>query len=265
MNNENPSFAHYFKSLTALLRRYASFLNRAVLTAVVCLFAVSKWVPELSSHFESLTPTLLLLSIGIVIEILLDLQQSSHDPSMQLHESETEAFKYLGDLVSKMNAKNIDMIQFSGQTAIPFLDALAGTRRRVNLRIFLYHPEEAKEFDTDNKENQEQRINVTLMKLEALKESNKKFNYTAMYYRTPPGICGVLLDGKIAFCGWYRCFMDKAVSGNKYAMRVRSHDVPALVARGNEYLNSTLRLHFDTLLKHAEAATRAVPEEQLLA
>jgi hypothetical protein len=66
----------------------------------------------------------------------------------------------------------------------------------------------------------------------------------------------VLIDDKIACCGWYRCFMDKAEVGDDFVMRVRSHNVPALVLSDNEDAVRILRRHIDCLISHAENVKR---------
>ncbi len=58
----------------------------------------------------------------------------------------------------------------------------------VSVRLLLMHPEDARKFDSDGRENQLARIDATLGKLRVLTEADNNFTAEAFFYRTPPGM-----------------------------------------------------------------------------
>jgi len=245
------STEQYIQSIVRFLRRHGRLANRLFVLIAISVVAIKKWFPDLFSWFShDIVPVLTIVLIGVLMDLILQIEQELHESPLKMHKSEVEAYKHLSQLVREHGVRQVDLIQFSGQTVIPFLQDLAESGYTVSVRMLLMHPEVARKFDTDGKENQLARIDATLGKLRVLTEGNSNFSSEAFFYKTPPGVCCVILDEKIVSAGWYRCFMD---GKSPAVMRVRSHTVPTITTVDHGPMIAALRHQFDSLLEHAES------------
>jgi len=246
------STEQYIQSIVRFLRRHGRLANRLFVLIAISVVAIKKWFPDLFSWFShDIVPVLTIVLIGVLMDLILQIEQELHESPLKMHKSEVEAYKHLSQLVREHGVRQVDLIQFSGgQTVIPFLQDLAESGHTVSVRMLLMHPEVARKFDTDGKENQLARIDATLGKLRVLTEGNSNFSSEAFFYKTPPGVCCVILDEKIVSAGWYRCFMD---GKSPAVMRVRSHTVPTITTVDHGPMIAALRHQFDSLLEHAES------------
>ena len=119
------------------------------------------------------------------MDLILQIEQDLDESPFQVHKNEVEAYKFLSKLLREHGARQVDLIQFSGQTVIPFLQNLSDTGHMVSVRLLLMHPEEARKFDSDRRLA---RIDATLGKLRVLTEADNNFTAEAFFYRTPPGM-----------------------------------------------------------------------------
>jgi transcriptional regulator with XRE-family HTH domain len=160
------------------------------------------------------------------------------------------AYHHMADLVRTRGAENVDLLQFSGDSVRPLLEAVAETSRAAKIRLLLYAPVLARQYDADQAIDHRGRIVTTIGEVRLLETENKLEHPVEIYhYRTPASVSTAIIDDEIICLSWYRAFREP----NSKAVRLRGHDSAALVVLDarESILQQFARTHFDRLLATA--------------
>src|SRR5260370_9389283 len=149
-----------------------------------------------------LTVVLALLSRVLKIEQLL-LYHVERSRRFWTFASREEAYTHICKLIEQRASriKQVKLLQFSGDTAIPILNQIAKRCPGASVRLFLAPEETASKFDEPDFTSN--RVQHTKGVLQVIKETCPQFNVTVCSYTTPPSIAGVLIDDWLASAGWY--------------------------------------------------------------
>lgn len=176
--------------------------------------------------------------------------------SLSTYSSKGDAYHDLSEQIQGLTVSRLDLLQFSGQTAVNLLDVVARHSRRVKVRMLLYHPDEAIQFDSDSENHHRDRILWTKNQVGVIEEDLKDegFKVDIRYYRTPPSISAAILDNKIISVSWYRLYPDPNYHD---VVRLRGHNSAAITGGSGEMavpLLSFAQEQFDALWTEAEPA-----------
>jgi transcriptional regulator with XRE-family HTH domain len=164
------------------------------------------------------------------------------------------AYHHIADLVRGRGAEKVDLLQFSGDTVRPLLEAVAERSRAAKIRLLLYAPVMARQYDSDHKIDHRGRITTTIGEVRLLETENNLEQPVELYhYRTPASVSSVIIDDEIICLSWYRAYREH----NSKAVRLRGHDSAALVilSARDTILQQFARTHFDRILSTATRRT----------
>ena len=164
------------------------------------------------------------------------------------------AYRHIADIVRARGAEKVDLLQFSGDSVRPLLEAVAESSRAAKIRLLLHAPDMARQYDADHKIDHRGRIVTTIGEIRLLETENNFEQPVEIYhYRTPASVSSAIIDDEIICLSWYRAYREP----NSKAVRLRGHDSAALVVLGarDTTLQQFARTHFDRIL--ATATRRA--------
>jgi transcriptional regulator with XRE-family HTH domain len=164
------------------------------------------------------------------------------------------AYHHIADLVRGRGAEKVDLLQFSGDTVRPLLEAVVERSRAAKIRLLLYAPVMARQYDSDHKIDHRGRITTTIGEVRLLETENNLEQPVELYhYRTPASVSSVIIDDEIICLSWYRAYREH----NSKAVRLRGHDSAALVilSARDTILQQFARTHFDRILATATRRT----------
>jgi hypothetical protein len=156
--------------------------------------------------------------------------------SLDAYPRKLDAYDDLPTMLPPGPVRQIDLLQFSGQTAVSLLGKLARKYPEAAIRLALLHPTEADKFASPHDRGSEgARIRATLVTVRAIRKDRRADFHSAAagdvevrYYTTLPSVSSVLVDDAVANVSWYRQFHDPGVA----APELRGHDCPAITAMG---------------------------------
>lgn len=200
----------YFTRFVAILA-FSLVATRSLLT----LFA--KELPEVVSHFLGLSfqeavviaMFMLLLERVVVVQQLLEshLQQSREVIS---YKSRVEAFTELCHIVRERAnlVTKVDLLQFSGSTSVAFLLVVASECPNATIRLLLFDPAKADQFDDPSFHRD--RIAHTMTVVKTIKEDRPNLKIDVWYYDSEPAISAAVIDNWAVSVGWYRVYPNSA-------------------------------------------------------
>ena len=164
-----------------------------------------------------------------------------------VHAEKEEAFRVVCDLLRDRGkgSKKVDLIQFSGQTAIPVLDEIAKSCPHAEIRLLLIDHDYSQQFDDPNFHLH--RIKTTEDHIDKLlKPKYPKLKVSKQKYKTEAGLSAIIVDNWLVSVGWYVVYPDKRVSTG---LSIRGHNQAAITAVDAEApaLMAMARSQFDTL------------------
>ncbi|HEU0015312.1 MAG TPA: DUF4062 domain-containing protein [Longimicrobium sp.] len=142
-----------------------------------------------------------------------------------------DAYAALRPRLEGCETQRIDLLQFSGATALDLLGAIARSQPGAHTRLLLAHPEQTLQFDTGGQVKHSRRIERTLEEIQLLREETPEGSFTIEvgFYATPSSVAAVIVDDRLVNVGWYRVFPH----GPERELRLRGHDAPAVTALGD--------------------------------
>jgi transcriptional regulator with XRE-family HTH domain len=136
-----------------------------------------------------------------------NLDASSSDPQFVTFKHRINAYDYLSDVVAQRGAKKIDLLQFSGHTALPVFKAISKGCPDAAVRLLLCHPDVASRFDSDHMPDHRARLITTIDAIHLMEAEKKIRNKTKIYYyQTVPSISSVIVDDDLFSLSWYYSF-----------------------------------------------------------
>ena len=189
--------------------------------------AIHERFPEAIAWLNPEVKTAVVLAVfALLADRILRVHMIVCEPPLKVYATREAAYGELADLVRKYPAKRVDLIQFSGQTALQLIRTIAVLERPVHVRLFLAHPEQAGKFDPDAPGAfHVDRINDTLLKASIVQQEHPTCTLNAYYYSSPAGPSVVVIDDWLSSVGWYHCFQDVT---RREIVRVRGHAAPAV-------------------------------------
>jgi len=238
-------------------RHFRKFIRGGV-TLTVAVAAIHRYFPEFYPHLlsltfkESLVGSMFLIIVERVLAVEeLGRREMSVQRSFWCHPTRKEAYAQVCQMLRARgtDVKRIDLLQFSGDTAVSILEEAAKTCPRAEIRLLLFKPESAEKFDEPAFHSN--RIKHTLGALKVLQESFPKMNVRVWSYKTEPGIAGIAVDNWLVSIGWYHVFPKKE---SPSGLSLRGHLAPAITAvhGAAEPLLGLVREQFEAVLKAAD-------------
>lgn len=161
-----------------------------------------------------------------------------------------EAYADLSKQLSSSKVGKVDLLQFSGDTARELLRAVAKHSPNAEIRMLLFDPDYADQFDSDSEDHHSQRIKWTVNAIKVLEEDFAKdgFMVDIRYYMATPSVSAVVVDHKVVSVSWYRTYLDGDV------MRLRGHSSATITGSGESAapLLSFAQTQFDALWNRVE-------------
>jgi hypothetical protein len=252
---DEDDIQHYIERCGKFCLRNIRWLTRAAIIFAFLFLLFNKIVPDIASSVgnffgltrPSLAMVLALVALIIVIERVLIIEAKMFQHPIQAYGNRVEAYKEFSRTIEDRGAKKVDLIQYSGQTALPLLRDIAESRPKAEVRMLLAHPDVVSQFDSDGHPSHSGRISATIEEIRLIEDDYKEggFKVDIRYYKTPASIASVVVDDEYVSVGWYYCFKDK----NTEIVRLRGHNAPAVNALDwhASGLLEFLRQQFDTL------------------
>lgn len=193
---------------------------------------IERWV---ESHFHKLLPPIGLPN-AFVLTALLVLVRRMYEMERVVNEqiersrrfwtfsSREEAYSQICKLIHEHpeRVKRVELLQFSGDTAIAILKAIAAVCPHAYVRLFLVPEQIASSFDEPG--FHWTRVQHTIGAVRVIHEDYSTFNCDIFSYEALPSIAGVLIDDWLASAGWYH--MAQRDDSRK---SIRGHASPAFV------------------------------------
>lgn len=223
-----------------LIRRQITWFTRLPLLIFALIFLVlNPFAPNL---YEAISPTLglaepsLVTILGVAIlflvlervVILEDAVVGGTALPLRTYLRRDEAYSELSKQLSSQKVRKVDFLQFSEDTARELLREVAKHSPKAEVRMLLFDPDLADQFDPDSDNHHVQRINWTVNAIKVLEEDFARdgFMVDIRYYKATPSVSAVIVDNKLVSISWYRCFFDGDV------MRLRGHNSATITGRG---------------------------------
>lgn len=234
-----PSFSQvveFFKRWTSKFTRLASV---AIYVVYALLWAVHHWIPGLLhealrlSFSQAFLVSILLGVLGLTLKIEeMVREELVRKRPFQVHRKMEDAFAHVCSLLHSRRAKRIDMLQFSGFTAIPVLKEIAKSCRGAVVRLLLIDREHATAYGKDKPNFHVRRIDGTRTELEVIQEDYADITVGVWSYKTEPAISGIVVDDWLVTAGWYHGFPKSKDSAE--IVFLRGHATPAITAVDHE-------------------------------
>jgi hypothetical protein len=246
------------------VRRHVRWLTRIpiVFLALTLVLHVlwPKGFEQFSEWLGFAQPSLAtLLGVAILIFLLervIVLEEGVLRPNVTTHATRLDAYRALSAVVDPSAVRRVDLIQFSGQTALPFLADVIRSSPHACIRLLLADPTMGSQFDRIGLLSHDQRINATKEQLHLLSEDCPagSVEVETRHYNTPASISSLLIDDSVVVMGWYRVYADDA---DPMLLHLRGHNLPAVIAQGSAAapLVTLAKNHFDSLWKAASKPT----------
>lgn len=175
---------------------------------------------------------------------------------LRTYETRNHAYTELSERGSSQKVQKIDLLQFSGDTARELLRNLANHSPKAKVRMLLFDPNLAGQFDSDDEDHHAQRIRWMANWLRVLEEDlqNHDFVVNIRYYEAMPSVSAVIIDDNIVSVSWYRCYFDEGV------MRLRGHSSATITGSGEPAapLLTFAQNQFNELWKTSKEASRVL-------
>ena len=239
--------------LTAWTERKITYVSSVLIFLVFALWALSQFVPELSSwltkgSFYNVVTLVLLFEIA---RRVVEIKNAPQDSGVDAFPDQDSTWTALQPEIAEMRPQKVDMIEYSGNTAVTILTEVFKVQPAAAVRLLLHHPKSnvLNKFERD-------RINQNL---EAMRRHFSQFNLTVRLYTPPASVRGRNYDGQIVSIGWYTYHWGEGeteIRGHTNAMVVGRTSTPA-----GRALQETFDRTFANLWDHqeSEAWTPAVP------
>jgi len=176
-----------------------------------------------------------LLKIADLLDCELRLvnKSTSQMQKLWLHPERDEAYRTtIRGLLSTHTVQNIDLLQFSGFTAIPVLEAVANHSPDAYIRLLLAAPKTAALYGRDNRQDIHQsRITSTIdqcniiMQDTVKKKQDAQLTIDIWHYSVPPTFSGIIADDWLVTVGWYWLF---ATTDSPTGTAILGHKLPVL-------------------------------------
>ena len=266
--DETIKLSDVFEFLKRLVRRSASAAS--ILIYAWFFLLQMEWfrllVPE-SLKLDLPWTVALSLLLGIM-GLVLKLEEQFHEERVlrqpfRIHSARHEAYAQVCEILSVRKAKRVDLLQFSGFTAISVLSAVAKSSPDATIRLLVIDRRRARSYDTDNPDYHLKRIQGTLTQLRLLHEDYPDLSVEVWSYRTEPGISGITIDDWLVAIGWHNVFPNKE---HPNVIHIRGHATPAIVGvdEGAEPLLSAVRAQFEAVIKNAKLEYSFGPKASLV-
>ena len=143
-----------------------------------------------------------------------------------------------GSELSTYNAQQIDLLQFSGFTAIPVLEVVADYFPDAKIRLLLASDDIAALYGWNkNKDFHLRRIDSTvdhcslLMHDVVQKKKDARFTIEIWRYTVTPSIAGIIVDDWLVSIGWYSIYpSDESPTG----FAILGHNLPVVTVVGEK-------------------------------
>jgi hypothetical protein len=224
---------------------------------IYSLLAVYNWFPDFLNQalkfsiFETIALSILLAIFGRILQIEEKFSKEiDRKRTFQIHSKREDAYSYVCNLLSGRRAKQIDLLQFSGATAITVIQQISKSSPNATIRLLLIEPERAKTYDMDRPDHHLDRIKGTLAQLNVIKNDYPNLTVGVWFYTTEPGISGIVVDNWMVSVGWYHVF---PIGGLPNNVSILGHATPAITAidKDAEPLLLMVQAQFEAVLKNA--------------
>lgn len=200
-------FALYYKRISESFRRHLRklFAVAIVASATLLVFQLQfmhKWFPELSQvlKLEDPSQVILLTLVVVLIERVLHIEDGLREERerkrlFRIHAERGEAYAEICTLIRDRGKrlKTVDLLQFSGATALPVVKEIAKTWPKAQIRLLLVPQDVADRYDESG--FHWTRIRATLDELKLLTEEDSPgFDIKVWFYQTAPAISGIIID-----------------------------------------------------------------------
>ncbi|MGD0293512.1 MAG: hypothetical protein ABSB30_06620 [Terracidiphilus sp.] len=237
---------------TSRLHSYFPRILRLGSAVVTVAAAIAVWLhhyfPGVFTWFPVEVQVAVAIGIfGLLADRIFAVHQRVTEPRLSFYETRKLANNALLKIVEKYGAKKIDLLQFSGQTALNFIEQVSLIGKPIQVRVFLVDDTQARRFttDKDNGEHHVLRIKNTKENLNLINSHN--FTYDIFRYPGGSEISAIAIDDYCVSLGWNRSYMDKGI------LVMKGQDTPAVNA-----LNDHTLLNFvhDQIKKVEDVAVR---------
>jgi transcriptional regulator with XRE-family HTH domain len=158
---------------------------------------------------------------------------ASQTQKLWLHPERDEAYRTtIRGLLSAHTVQRIDLLQFSGFTAIPVLETVANHSPDVHIRLLLAAPELAALYGWNQSQDFHQRRRDStighcnmIMQDVMKKKQDAQLAIDIWHYSVPPTFSGIIVDDWLVSVGWYWLF---ATTDSPTGTAILGHKLPAL-------------------------------------
>jgi hypothetical protein len=223
-------------------------------SAAAILVSLHHWFP----HLLAMIPVELQVAIAITVfafltDRILALHQVMARTTISIHPAREAAYDNLFELVKTFGASKIDLLQFSGASALKFLQSVAALGRNVEVRMFVVDNGQADKFDLDYGDRWHgQRINGTLEALWLASQDHPNFKFNAYRYSSNAEVSAIVIDDFYGSLGWYRSYVEE--KNGAQILRIRGHNTVTINVINERSLLAFARSQIDHIQKIATDA-----------
>jgi len=261
MDEERPrTISQSLQSLRAFVVRKIKWFTRVPIGLVFVFICLNPFVPEFTEQISSklkfadpslvsiIAVTIFLITLERIIIIEDKVTRGEASP-LRTYLRRYEAYSDLSNQLSGRKAEKVDLLQFSGDTARDLLRTVAKHSPKAQVRMLLFDPDTANQFDTDY-DHHAGRINGTISAIRLMERDFEKdgFEVNIRHYTAMPSVSAVIVDHNIVSVSWYRMFHEGDI------VRLEGHNSATITGSGDSAspLFSLARTQFDKLWNKVE-------------
>ncbi|MGW2702406.1 hypothetical protein [Streptomyces sp. NPDC001340] len=170
-----------------------------------------------------------------------------------------DIYAELGTNIGAAEVKRIDLLEFSGQTAVGLIKQVVRSWPRANIRLLLCDPDVAMNFDTDREFSHKDRLMATRDALDQEVEVERTSpdgatELDVRVYKIDPCMSAMIVNEKAVCVSWYRIFQDHGTG----IIRLSGNDSVAVYGDGyrSNALISMAQKQFSSLWATADPIDR---------
>lgn len=223
-----------------------AFLVASNATRAGLLAKVGNWLGFASPSIVSMVAVMILI---FLVERVVILEEKLRPP-VKVYETRKDAYRELEELTAMRHIKKIELIQFTGLTALNFLQNVIRRCPGVKIRMLLASDRLATSYNRAQEDHGAQ-IDATIQRLD-----QAGGNLSVRRYSTSASLSCIIIDDQIVLLGWYRISYDNG------GIRLHGYDSPGVMAIGMEasHLLTVAHKHFENLWGRDEEPIEKVPK-----
>lgn len=232
----------------AWIQQRIRWLTRPLILAIFGLVLLNASRPDilnkLGQWFGFASPSLATMLAVMILIFLVErvlLLEEIFRPPVKIYNTRMDAYDDFESIFAKRHIDRIDLVQFTGITAMNFLHHVIRNCPAVRVRMLVASDQLAMQYNRPRRDHNAH-ITTTFQNLDGLRSESALL--AVKRYSSNASLSCLIIDDQIVLRGWYRTYCD-----DHGIVHLRGHDSPGVMAMGIEaaHLLTFARKQFDIL------------------